>query len=128
MGSGAPTMSLNVRGCRGYVHSGGSRIMVFINFPNNGGILCSCLVSIHSPFFWYQRASIFWGGSHSVPCMQWPSWGKPPSLPLQSLKLEGNSKKWLALVHPERSVQKKCQLVSATLIPTPALLHMPHKP
>ena len=51
--------SSNVRGCSEYLRCGRSRIRAFINFPNNGGILCSCPVGIHSLSFWYQRTSLF---------------------------------------------------------------------
>lgn len=52
-------VSPNVRGCSEYLRSGRSRIRACINFPNNGGILCSCPVGIHSLSFWYQRTSLF---------------------------------------------------------------------
>lgn len=71
-------VSPNVGGCSEYLHSGRSSIRAFINFPNNGGILSSCQVGIHSLSFWYQKhfCLLFLRGSHSVPCMQWPSQGK----------------------------------------------------
>lgn len=59
-------VSLNVRGCSEYLCSGRSSIRAFINFPNNGGILSSCQVGIHSLSFWYQRTSVFFFEGQSL--------------------------------------------------------------
>lgn len=64
-----------------WVRSGRSRVRAFINFPNNGGILCSCPGSIHSLSFWYQRTSLFFFEGQSFCSLHAVAKPRPLSLP-----------------------------------------------